>query len=118
MSKLRIAVMASGGGSNLQKLLDRFPDRDDSPAEARVALVVSDRPGAGALDRARKAGVRREVIEPKSFSDQEAFGQNLIELYGEEKGKKVLYAEAFELCEYGTQPSMKRLKELFPFYEK
>lgn len=47
------AVFASGGGSNLQALLDRFT-RDDA---ARIALVVSDRADAGALVRAERAGV-------------------------------------------------------------
>lgn len=39
----------------------------------------------------------------------------LIERYGKEKGSEVQYAEAFEICEYGRQPSSKELKELFPF---
>lgn len=42
--------------------------------------------------------------------------EKLIELYGE-KGKEVQYAEAFEVCEYGRQPSAKELKQLFPFFE-
>ncbi|HUS72659.1 MAG TPA: PIG-L family deacetylase [Sedimentisphaerales bacterium] len=40
----------------------------------------------------------------------------LIELYGDKKGKKVKYAEAFELCEYGRRPSDEELKKLFPFF--
>jgi hypothetical protein len=40
----------------------------------------------------------------------------LIELYGPKKGKKVRYAEAFEVCEYGSQPSSDELKKLFPFF--
>ena len=50
---VRLAVFASGGGSNLQALIDRFTDT----AHVRVALVVSDRAAAGALARARAAGV-------------------------------------------------------------
>jgi len=42
----------------------------------------------------------------------------LIELYGEEKGKKIRYAEAFELCEYGGRASPDKLKQLFPFFER
>ena len=42
----------------------------------------------------------------------------LIEHYGEEKGKKVKYAEVFEVCEYGRRPSPDELKKLFPFFEK
>jgi hypothetical protein len=38
----------------------------------------------------------------------------LIELYGEEAGKQVKYAEAFEVCEYGRRPSLEELRKLFP----
>jgi formyltetrahydrofolate-dependent phosphoribosylglycinamide formyltransferase len=51
-------VLASGGGTNLQALLDALRD---SP-RARVALVVSDRPDAGALERARGAGIPTAVL--------------------------------------------------------
>jgi len=54
----RIAVCVSGGGSNLQALLDRL--REDP--SARVVLVLSDRAAAGGLERARKAGVPAEVL--------------------------------------------------------
>ena len=43
---------------------------------------------------------------------------SLIALYGEEKGKAVKYAEAFELCEYGRKPNAAELKQLVPFFEK
>lgn len=43
------------------------------------------------------------------------FRKELIERYGEEKGSKIRYAEAFEICEYGTQPSEEMKKQLFPF---
>lgn len=56
---VRIAVFASGGGTNLQALLDHF-GRGGRGAE--VVLVVSDRPGAGALDRAARAGVTGHVV--------------------------------------------------------
>jgi phosphoribosylglycinamide formyltransferase 1 len=60
---LRLAVLASGGGSNLQALINRFnrPDNHDSPL--RVALVISDRVDAGALQRARAAGIEAVHIE-------------------------------------------------------
>ncbi len=44
------------------------------------------------------------------------YRDKLIEFYGEQKGKKVKYAEVFEICEYGRQPSAEELKQLFPFY--
>lgn len=57
---LRVAVFASGGGTNLQSLLDHF--NAGGSDRARIALVVSDRPDAGALDRAEAAGVACRVI--------------------------------------------------------
>jgi len=46
------------------------------------------------------------------------YREKLIDLYGQEKGKKVRCAEAFEVCEYGRQPSADELKKLFPFFER
>ena len=53
MTPVRVAILASGGGSNLQALLDAL----DPSAPAAVTRVISSRPDAGALDRARRAGV-------------------------------------------------------------
>ena len=58
---LRLAVFASGGGSNLQALIDKF-NRAASPL-LRVALVISDRQDAGALARARAAGIEAMHIQ-------------------------------------------------------
>jgi formyltetrahydrofolate-dependent phosphoribosylglycinamide formyltransferase len=58
---LRLAVFASGGGSNLQGLLDRFNARAGGNP-IRVVLVVSDREDAGALEKARRANVDAVVI--------------------------------------------------------
>ena len=55
-SLARLAVLASGGGSNLQAILDHF-DALGADAPARCVLVLSDRKAAGALERARKHGV-------------------------------------------------------------
>ena len=57
---VRVAVFASGGGTNLQALLDAFNARPDAPA--RIAVVVSDRADAGALARAEAMGVPAVVI--------------------------------------------------------
>lgn len=53
---VRVAVLASGGGTNLQAILDHFASLHGR-APGRVVLVVSDRKDAGALDRARRAGI-------------------------------------------------------------
>ena len=56
---VRVAVLVSGGGTNLQALLDAL---QDSPI-ARIARVISNRPAAGALERARRAGVPTTVLQ-------------------------------------------------------
>jgi phosphoribosylglycinamide formyltransferase 1 len=70
----RVAVLASGGGSNLQALLDRFRGAD---APARVALVVASRAGIGALDRAERAGVPALVLDPRALGP-DAFRERLL----------------------------------------
>lgn len=60
MTRIRVAVLASGRGSNLQSLIEACAAPD---APAAVAAALSDRPDAGALDRARAAGVPAMVID-------------------------------------------------------
>jgi LmbE family N-acetylglucosaminyl deacetylase len=62
----------------------------------------------------RKAMSERFARRAESVANK--YRDKLIELYGEEKGKKVRYAEAFELCEYGSRASPGKLKQLFPFF--
>jgi phosphoribosylglycinamide formyltransferase-1 len=78
----KICVMVSGSGSNLQSLIDTFPNDKQSMKPARVALVVSDNSKAYGLERARKAGIKAAVISPKEFESKEAFGAAHIELFG------------------------------------
>jgi phosphoribosylglycinamide formyltransferase 1 len=72
---LAVAVLASGRGSNLQSILEACA-RPDFPA--RVAVVVSDREQAPALDRARRAGVEALWVNPKDYADREAFDLALV----------------------------------------
>ncbi len=73
--RLRVGVLVSGRGSNLQALLDACA-RPGYPAE--VVVVISDRERAAALDRARAAGVEALVVSPKDFADREAFDLALV----------------------------------------
>ena len=73
--RLRVGVLASGRGSNLQALLNASA-RPDYPAE--VVLVISDRERAAALDRARAAGVEALFVNPKDFGDRESFDLALV----------------------------------------
>ena len=63
MTRARIAVLASGAGTNLQAILEHF-DRLGDRRAGDVVLVASDRPAAGALDRARTRGIAAETIAP------------------------------------------------------
>ena len=73
-----IAVFASGGGTNLQSLIDTFGADGRPDNSARIALVLSDRPGIGALDRADKAGVPTAVVRPKDYDGQAGFAGALL----------------------------------------
>ncbi|MEX1182910.1 MAG: phosphoribosylglycinamide formyltransferase [Gemmatimonadota bacterium] len=70
---VRIAVLASGSGTNLQALLDHF--RTDDSAD--ITLVISDRADAGALARARAADVDSEHVEVRGRSDDDVARQTL-----------------------------------------
>lgn len=74
-----LAVFASGSGTNLQSLLDTFGTDGQPDPSACVALVVSDRPSCGALDRARSAGAPIAVVDPKDHPAPEAFAAALLE---------------------------------------
>jgi LmbE family N-acetylglucosaminyl deacetylase len=54
--------------------------------------------------------------ESRQGNEANKFRDALVEWYGAERGKKVKYAEAFEICEYGRQPSKDDLRKLFPFF--
>ncbi len=70
--KLRLAVLISGRGSNLQAILDEFgPHVASSPIE--IVLVLSNRPDAAGLARAEKAGVPTAIIDHKQFADRASF---------------------------------------------
>jgi phosphoribosylglycinamide formyltransferase-1 len=67
---LVLGVLASGRGSNLQAILDAIAG---GRCPARVAVVVSDRKDAPALDRARQAGIRAVHLDPGAYPDRAAF---------------------------------------------
>ncbi|HZF59972.1 MAG TPA: phosphoribosylglycinamide formyltransferase [Rubrobacter sp.] len=67
----RFAVLASGSGTNLQALLDAYPEN--------VAVVAGDKKGAFAFERARLAGVPVEHVDPEGFLTREDFDRELAE---------------------------------------
>ena len=73
---IRIAVFVSGGGTNLQALLDA--EKSGQLKSGRIAVVVSSRPGVYALERAAKAGVPAVVVSRKDCRDQAEFEERLL----------------------------------------
>jgi phosphoribosylglycinamide formyltransferase-1 len=73
---IRLGVLASGGGTNLQAILDACAARR---IDAEVAVVVSNVPTAGALDRARRANVEALVVPSKGVTDREGYDLQLVE---------------------------------------
>lgn len=73
---LRICVFVSGGGTNLQAILDRI--EDGRLPGCGVVAVISSKDGVFALERAKKQGIPTHVVSRKSFSDMEAFDEALI----------------------------------------
>jgi phosphoribosylglycinamide formyltransferase-1 len=82
----RIAVLASGTGTNLQALLD------DPHVGQWIVLVVSDKPGATALERARRRGLKAVVLEPGHYPSRTDFDHALTSLLEEEGIEFVLLA--------------------------
>lgn len=56
-------------------------------------------------------------IKERNAALADKYRNRLIELYGEEKGRAIQYAEAFEICQYGRQPTTEELKEIFPTFD-
>lgn len=73
---LRIAVLVSGGGTNLQAIIDA--KKNGQLEEVQIACVMSNKPGAGALKRAIDNGIENICIEPKNFPDRNAYGEQVI----------------------------------------
>jgi len=74
-SSLNLGVLVSGVGSNLQAILDAIAA---GTLNAQVKVVIANRPGAPALDRARAAGIPALTIPHKDFTSREAFDRALV----------------------------------------
>ena len=74
---LKLAVLVSGGGTNLQSIIDSIADGRITNAEIKV--VISNNKNAYALERAAKAGIPAKALSPKDFTDREAFNDALLQ---------------------------------------
>lgn len=75
MGKLRLGVLASGRGSNLQSIMDAAAA---GWIEAEVAAVVSDNENAFALERARQAGIPAEFVNPKGYAAKDDYERAIV----------------------------------------
>ena len=73
---MKVAVLVSGGGTNLQAIIDAIASGKITNTE--IALVISNKEGAYALKRAEQAGIKGAVISPKQYADKEAYSQDMI----------------------------------------
>ena len=73
---LRLAVLVSGGGTNLQAILDAIDEGTITNAE--VSVVISNNAGAYALERAKKKGIDAVCLSPKTFASRETFNEALL----------------------------------------
>ncbi|MBO7293028.1 MAG: phosphoribosylglycinamide formyltransferase [Clostridia bacterium] len=76
MRRARIAVLVSGGGTNLQALIDA--ERAGAIPHGEIVLVVSSKPGVYALERAAAAGIPSRVVSRREAASQEAFEDGLL----------------------------------------
>lgn len=73
---LKIAVLVSGGGTNLQAIIDRI--EDGTIKNTQIAMVISNNKNAKALERASKHHIPAQCISPKDFESRELFNQALL----------------------------------------
>ena len=102
MRKTKIAVLVSGGGTNLQALIDA---QGSILVSGEIALVVSSNAGAYALERAKKAGIETAVVLKKELGSQAAFEAKLKEILTEHgieviilAGFMTILTESFTAC--------------------
>jgi len=98
MERMKIAVLISGRGSNLQALIDAC-DEPDYPAE--IAAVFSNEPSASGLDRARAAGIPASVIDHHDFETREEFDAALSAAVHETGARLVCLAGFMRLVTEG-----------------
>ena len=73
---LNVVVLVSGGGTNLQAIIDKM--EDGIVTNAKIVAVISNNANAYALERAKKAGIEAECISPKQFETRELFNEALL----------------------------------------
>lgn len=89
MGKLRLAVLASGRGTNLQALIDAIVAGE---LEAEIAVIISNRRDAQALERGRKHQIPLCFLDPREYIDSDAYDRALVAVWQEYKVDLVILA--------------------------
>ena len=76
-NKVRIAVLVSGGGTNLQALIDA--EKRGELGEGKISLVIASKPGVYALERAEQNGIDSVVLSRKEYTDIAAYSKALVD---------------------------------------
>ncbi len=97
----------------IEKKLDALAAMESQFLEGGCNGSEAQLPKDAATREARQQQIR-EYFRGRFANTANRFRDKLVRLYGEEQGRKVKYAEAFEVCEYGRRPSPDELKTLFP----
>lgn len=92
LTKTKIAVLVSGGGTNLQALIDA--EKSGIIKSGTISLVVSNKADAYALTRAKDNGIKTEVVLKKNYDNREAFEQAIIDVL-EENGIELIVLAGF-----------------------
>lgn len=112
-NKVRIAVLVSGGGTNLQALIDA--QKSGVIKHGEISLVISNNPEAYAITRAEKADIPSEIISSKEYKEQAAFEEKLISTLEENKIDLIVLAGFMRiLSENFTSKYPKRIINVHP----
>ena len=87
---LKVAVLVSGGGTNLQAILDAI--RDGKITDTEIVRVISSNPSAYALERAAKAGIGTAVVRTRDFADRADYTAKLLETVKESGAELIVLA--------------------------
>ena len=113
MKKAKIAVLVSGGGTNLQALIDAQARGEIASGE--IILVISNNPNAYALERASKAGISGVVVTKKETGSQEVFEQKIKEVLSKQQIDLIVLAGFMSiLSENFTKEYPKRIVNVHP----
>ena len=112
MEQVKIAVLVSGGGTNLQALIDA---QGKVIKNGVISLVISNNANAYALERAKKAGIDSVVVLKKDFANQRAFEEKLVEVLQQNNIKLIVLAGFMSiLSEYFTTTYANRIINVHP----